>query len=116
MDAEGYALVGSRRPGAPRAPRRYVQSLDLIDNAMLREAVLGAVAKGMTWGEIARRAGIIAARGKADTTRLQRIIGHREYVANKKGKRYVGVQVRCLYDTAVRIMRAIGADPFEVGL
>lgn len=89
--------------------------LDLVENRQLREAAEQAVQRGMSWTEIARRADIWW-NGQPDGARLKRALGIVTWRKVKGDRVFLGRQARVNHALAVRIMVAIDADPFEVGL
>jgi hypothetical protein len=84
---------------------------DRVPVAPLREAFL---ASGLTLSQVCYRLGWTCPHGRyvvADTSRLQRSLGMR---ALSQPGRYTNHHIG--YEHATRIARAIGVEPYEVGL
>lgn len=102
--------------------RRRRGHCDLVPNAALREAV---VRSEMKTAEIARLCGWMRPHGGGgrkglmvpDQTRVRTLLGLKtNHTKGPNGARYVSVQKRIRLDDAEQIMRAIGLDPWELGL
>lgn len=111
-----YKQVNGRRrclvchPKA-RVPRRRWE--DYVENTALREAVLAKVERGwVTWSEIARECGW---QRRSGTTKVRRMLGVAP-TTDTRGERGPYFAKRLKEEDALKMMRAIGADPFEVGL
>lgn len=89
-----------------------------IDLTPLREAFL---ARGERSVDVARRLGWEDVRGRADGQRVLRSLGVNPCYysiprGRNKGEKRRGYRRTTSYENAVRMARAIGVDPVEVGL
>lgn len=82
----------------------------LVPVAPLAEAIQERVGnRWLTWSQIGRAMGWTLSRGRADTSTVQRALGLRPGAKGETNRRID-------YETAVRLARAAGLDPVEVGL
>ena len=86
-----------------------------IPNDQLRALVVEGVEAGrFTWKDLGRT--VFGERQGWQAVRLRRALGVNATTYTKNGRRYEGHRQRHTEAVAYRIMCAIGADPFEVGL
>ncbi|MGZ6854411.1 MAG: hypothetical protein ACXVGC_10180 [Mycobacteriaceae bacterium] len=82
---------------------------DRVPNDRLREAIIDT---GLSMSEVARNAELL----KPDTGRVRVLLGLSPTHTTSRGRKY---RVHCQnvnYDMAVRLCRAAGLDPVDVGL
>ena len=80
-----------------------------IDVTPFRHAISAQLARGVPASELCLRAGYVQRSGKGDTTRLKRAAG---LAPDRRGKAAVLVTP----DTALRLVRALAADPVDFAL
>jgi hypothetical protein len=94
-----------------------MNDIDRVDNTVLRDAVLrlgvepGALAKSIGW--MARHKGYEI----GDSTRMKRTLGLAPIGRRKRDPEgFARFQQTVGYDDAVKITRALGLDPVDVGV
>lgn len=81
----------------------------MIEVSQIQIAVLGAIESGDSYSRICKRLGWVEQDGRAETSRLQRTIGVKQFSNGYFSHR--------MYTrNAVQIIEAIGGDPVEFGL
>jgi len=87
-----------------------------VDAAPIAEYCLRRVSEGETSSQLAMRAGMVKRQGRhvsGDTSALKRTLG----LMNESDRRGPGHTRQAIqYETAVRIGRASGLDPVDIGI
>lgn len=95
-----------------------METMKRVDVAPIRAAVMAFIGKGGTWTYICNELEWMETETKPESSRLQRCLGLRSVSTggNSHRERYTYIAKRMTYENAIKILRAIEADPTDYGL